>query len=124
MKTFPWARAILALLLISCIAAAYLWFGKTTKVVANVYQNGLCIHSVDLSQVEESYTIRIEGKTTNTIAVEPGRIRVQAATCPDHICVDQGWISDGLIPIVCLPNSLTIQIEATPRLEGIDVIAR
>ena len=124
MKPYPWTRAIIALLLLSCFGAAFLWFGKTDKTIANVYHQGICIHSVDLSKVSESYSMLVDGVVANTIAVEAGRIRVQEATCPDRICVQQGWISDGLIPIVCLPNSLTIQIEAAPRQEGIDAIAR
>ena len=47
----------------------------------------------------------------NVISVEPGRIRISDANCPDHVCVDTGWISDGVIPIVCLPHQLVIRIE-------------
>ena len=44
-------------------------------------------------------------------ALLSGRIRVESADCPDQVCVDQGWISDGTVPVVCLPNRLVIQIE-------------
>ena len=47
---------------------------------------------------------------SNTILVEQGRIRVIEANCPDQVCVDQGWISNGTVPIVCLPHKLMIQI--------------
>ena len=43
--------------------------------------------------------------------VEGGRVRVSQADCPDQVCVNQGWISDGTVPIVCLPNQLIVQIE-------------
>ena len=42
--------------------------------------------------------------------MEPGRIRVSAADCPDQVCVEQGYISDGTVPIVCLPHGLVIEI--------------
>ena len=47
----------------------------------------------------------------NTVVVEGGRVRVSQADCPDQVCVNQGWISDGTVPIVCLPNQLIVQIE-------------
>ena len=47
---------------------------------------------------------------TNTVQVEPGRIRVSAADCPDQVCVHQGWISTGVVPIVCLPHQIVIEI--------------
>ena len=42
--------------------------------------------------------------------MEQGRIRVSQADCPDQVCVDQGWIADGTVPIVCLPHKLVIEI--------------
>jgi len=38
-------------------------------------------------------------------------VRVAQADCPDQVCVHQGWIADGRVPIVCLPNQLIVQIE-------------
>ena len=57
-----------------------------------------------------TFTVEFQGRT-NTITAQPGRIRVESADCPDQVCVDQGWISDGTVPVVCLPNRLVIQIE-------------
>lgn len=42
--------------------------------------------------------------------VEPGRIRIVSATCPDQVCVRQGWISDSTVPVVCLPNQVIVEI--------------
>ena len=62
--------------------------------------------------MDKPFFFTVEGPAglTNTILVEPGRIRVSEADCPDQICVHQGFISDGTTPIVCLPNKLIIQI--------------
>ena len=48
---------------------------------------------------------------TNRIVVEPGRICVSEANCPDGICISQGWLSDQDVPIVCLPHRLIIKIK-------------
>ena len=47
---------------------------------------------------------------SNTILVEQGRIRVIEANCPDQVCVRQGAISGGYVPIACVPHGLVIDI--------------
>ena len=45
------------------------------------------------------------------------------ASCPDKICVDRGWIDNGVIPIVCLPNKLTIEIRGgVDKADQIDAV--
>ncbi len=86
---------------------------KVSNAVANIYQNGTLIRSIDLEAVEESYTFQIEGENGayNTVLVEPGYISITDASCPDKVCISQGKISDGVLPITCLPNGIVIQIE-------------
>ena len=31
------------------------------------------------------------------------------AECPDQTCVHMGWLDSGAMPIVCLPNHLSIE---------------
>ena len=42
--------------------------------------------------------------------MDQGRIRIAEADCPDQVCVNQGWISNGTVPIICLPHRLMIEI--------------
>ncbi|MCL2588623.1 MAG: NusG domain II-containing protein [Oscillospiraceae bacterium] len=80
--------------------------------VATVYRDGIVLDTIDLDRVEEPYNITIlrDDGGENVILVEPGQISVYAATCRDQICVNQGPISDGTRPIVCLPHRIVIQI--------------
>ena len=80
---------------------------------ARVFVDGTCIREIDLhgEGLPLSFTVMGADGGSNTIQVEEGRIRVSEADCPDQICVRQGWISDGTVPIVCLPHRLTIQID-------------
>ena len=39
-----------------------------------------------------------------------------AADCPDGVCVAQGAISSGGVPIICMPHHLSVRIEG----DGID----
>lgn len=111
-KTTKVILALLVLAAAASTAAIFLGKGKTDRPVARITLSGELIQEIDLEEVTVPYSFTVEGKggLTNTILVEHGRIRVSQADCPDQICVDQGFISDGTVPIVCLPNQLIIQI--------------
>ena len=109
------AKLILAaLVLLAAGSAALLLLRPAGEAhpTARITLDGELVREIDLTEITQSWSFTVEGKTglTNTILVEPGRIRVSEADCPDQICVHQGFISDGTTPIVCLPNKLIIQI--------------
>jgi len=37
-----------------------------------------------------------------------GRARVSESSCPNKVCVDQGWVDHGAI--VCLPNGILVRV--------------
>ena len=116
-KTKVWVT-IFGTALVLC--AGWMLSPKQSKAVANVYHNSECIHSVDLSQVHEPYELPVEDENgSNIIRVEPGRICMVTADCPDQTCVHMGW-STGDSVIVCLPHRLVIQFEGvdTDALAG------
>ena len=120
-----WVVSIGVFFLLSIAASFFVQYGSVGGSVVSIYQNGTCIDRVDLSKVTEGYTIDVSGVVTNIIAIEPGRVCVMEATCADRFCVRQGWISNSVIPIVCLPNALVIQLEGGPsNAEEIDAISR
>ena len=102
--------AAAALLSVGAILLLGRWSGGGH--MARIYQDGVLIREIDLDSLSAplTFTVEFQGRT-NTITAQPGRIRVESADCPDQVCVDQGWISDGTVPVVCLPNRLVIQIE-------------
>ena len=86
-----------------------------------ILQDGKILYTLDLAQAEDqTFTVTYGGRT-NEIEIRDHQIRVKAADCPDQICVHQGWIETGVTPIVCLPNSLSIQITDAPD-PGVDSI--
>ena len=85
--------------------------------IAVITVDGVEYDRIDLSKVTESYDIDIGTQYGhNTVHVEPGRISVTEADCPDGICVAQGAIDKGGVPIVCMPHRLVVKIEGS----GID----
>jgi len=106
---------VLLLLLAAAVAGAAAWLllrdRGTGNPVARVTRDGAVLEEIDLAAVDEPYTLVFEdGSGSNTVQVERGRVRVLEADCPDQICVKQGWISDGTVPIVCLPHKFMVEI--------------
>ena len=106
---------VILLLLLAAVAgsAAYILLcdsGSGARF-ARVTRDGVLLEEIDLDKVDAPYSFTLEdGSGTNTVLVEPGRICISEADCPDQICVKQGYISDGTVPIVCLPHKLIIEI--------------
>lgn len=109
-----WVRLFVIVFLISCIATAAIFLYGDSGSVVSIYQNGTLIESIRLDTVTIPYhfTVRSENGGYNEILVEPGRICVSDASCPDHVCMNSGWLSNSTVPIVCLPNELVIQLES------------
>ena len=108
------AKVILFLLLAAVAASAAVLLlrgGTADGRVARITRDGVLLEEIDLDKVAEPYSFTLEDESgTNTVRVERGRIRVSQADCPDRVCVNRGWISDGTMPIVCLPHKLIIEI--------------
>lgn len=120
-----WVTVVTLLLVISCAGAWAVYHFHGTGNVAYIYQNGELLERINLDAVTSPYEFKIESKSGgyNTVLVEPGRVCISDASCPDHVCMNTGWISDGIIPIVCLPNELVIQIN-NGNNDHIDVSAQ
>ncbi len=124
-KTRTWVAGILFLLLLSAGAALLLQSGGTPGMVANIYQDGVCVRSVDLSTVADAETYTVESSLgTNVIRVEPGKICVLEADCSDQVCVRAGWLADSAAPIVCLPHRLVIRLEPSAASGQIDAVSQ
>lgn len=112
-RTKVWIICFLAVLALCALLCVLFFLHPAKGSVANVYVDGVCVASVDLSAVEEPYEWKVtDGQGGyNLLRVEPGRICVLDADCPDHVCMRRGWLSDGNEPIVCLPHRLVIRLE-------------
>lgn len=115
--------SVLAVILIASIATVlYMQNASTTGNYAYIYQNDKLIKTIDLSQVTESYQLTIENENggKNVIEIRPGSIGVVEASCPDHLCMNMGFISNSLMPVTCLPNHLVIRVDSKKNSTGID----
>ncbi|MCI8331250.1 MAG: NusG domain II-containing protein [Clostridiales bacterium] len=126
-KTRTWVILFCIFLLLCTGLGLFVFKGKANGAMANIYQNGECIYSIDLSAVKEEYELTVSGDGGyNVIHIKPGAICIADADCPDGICIQEGWLTDGIAPIVCLPHKLVIQIEnsAAAADEEIDAVSK
>lgn len=107
------AAAVLIFITVTSFAVIAIRNNMTmTNKTARIYQNGELIREIALDDISEpiEFDISDDDGHTNTIRAEQGRICMLRADCPDKVCVEQGWIDNGVLPIVCLPNKVTIEI--------------
>lgn len=100
--------------------------GGSGHAVATIARDGAVVDTIDLDAVDEAYRLRLDDERgMNVVAVEPGRIRVVEADCPDEVCVRTGWIDGPATPIACVPHGLTITVEREGGApDGLDAVAR
>ena len=118
-------NAIIFLLLLLILTAVCIGFillsgSRSGQITAEIYQNGTLIETINLSALEEPRTFTITGENgaSNVVEARPGSIGILTASCPDKLCVKQGFIHDSLLPITCLPNRLVIQVRTDGQSDG------
>ena len=97
--------AVLLVIAILCgiriYAVSHSSTGNGQALYADIYQSGELLETIRLDTVADEYTFEVPGtnNASNTVCVRPGSIAIISATCPDQICVHQGFISTSLLPI-------------------------
>jgi hypothetical protein len=77
------------------------------KVLVSV--DGVEKYTFDLDKDIEFEIEGYEGGT-NHLVIKDGEAYLTEASCPDHICVYMGKISDVGQSIICLPNRVVVEI--------------
>jgi len=111
------AAKLILLALALVVAASGAWIvlsgGGSGPRVAVISYDGQDLHRIELDDLIEPKTFHISGPNgeENLVRVERGRVLMDSANCPDQTCVKQGVITDGTVPIVCLPHKVIVRIE-------------
>ncbi|MDO5136653.1 MAG: NusG domain II-containing protein [Eubacteriales bacterium] len=125
-KTKYWLL-LLGLILGACLGyMLFLYSSKREGMRADIYQDGVLVSSVSLSQVTGTKTLTIQCEEgTNVIQYRQGQIRMLRSDCPGQFCVKAGWSSHSAEPIVCPPHKLVVQVvEEDQEGDGIDAISQ
>ena len=114
------------ILIWSCVAVFLMGIAGSIVVLIlphgtqiEIMQNGTVLYTFNLTEAQDQVLeIEYDGRI-NTVQIENGRIRMLEAECPDKTCVHMGWLNAGSMPIVCLPNHLSIQFTDTEDMDAL-----
>ena len=106
------ALIVVLMLGVGAVTSYFVINKKINNKTACIYQNGELLYNIKLYNVDKPYTLKIESENGgyNIVEVRHNEIGITEATCPDKICVHMGFISNGTVPVTCLPNKLIIVV--------------
>jgi len=93
-----------------------------------ILKEGDLFAEVNMLTLTGSQTIVVEGGVDardrsigrlNVIEIEHGRIRMVKSDCPLQMCVLRSWVSDGGMPVVCLPNRVVVTFEGGTGVDAV-----
>ncbi len=121
LKTRTWIIIIAAAAVVLAALTAVTLNLKRDSAVVEVVQDGTVIRQIDLNAVAREYSFDVFWRDggVNTVTVRPGRICVSHADCPDLVCVNRGWLSTEVTPIVCMPHRLVIRAAGATELDAV-----
>lgn len=118
-KIFIGIVVVLAILsYVPLLVSDYINIGKTKEAVVS-YKNDE-IMRINLF-VDGVYTV--EGTLGAVdVEVQDEAVRVEKENSPYHLCSIQGWVSQPNRPIICLPNNIVVEIQASESNEDVDTV--
>ena len=113
--------------IVATIITTNIVFAKSKLDECNVqifYRNTL-VKEVKMSDVngEIKYVLKkdvydgLNGDMVILIDEEKG-VCISEVVCPNHLCVNMGWIKEQGIPVVCLPNNVYVMITSTSSVDN------
>ena len=107
-------KIILAALILAVLGSgAWILFGQKDAADPHVIieVDGEVYADYDMDEVKGIIPISTESGGENRLWVQEDLVYMESANCPDQTCVKQGAITDGTVPIVCLPHKVIVRIE-------------
>ncbi len=102
---------IIAVLLAAAMIALPRFFGSD-KLTAEIYSDGRLEKTIDLSEVESEYTVKLDTEPMVEITVDKGEIYFSHAECRDKLCVKSGKLTSGGETAACLPARVVISVKS------------
>ena len=113
-KTSKFDLILISLILLLSIAGI-IYFNRarfqrsTGKYTVMIYQQDKLLASVPL---DKNNCLDILDKRMQ-VEIKDNRARMDRSDCPQHICVNTGWIQYSGQTIVCVPNKIIVEIKST-----------
>ncbi len=127
MKQLKFGDMIMIALILLAAISLFIYYQYTNstssaeQVIIEV--DGEVIKTFDLPQNElVQYKVQIDEDDYNLVEIVGNRVRLKEATCPDQVCVKEGWISKAGEALICLPHKLVVKISGElVEDDGVDV---
>lgn len=116
------SAVLLSAALVGIVASFYAAGDQRGEKIAEIKVAGQVVKTMVLRPGYREEFILRQGDEVNVIEADNGRIRIREASCPDHLCVQQGWASLPNQQLVCLPFRVAVKITTTDS--DLDDIAR
>lgn len=103
--------------------ASILWFRRERLSQLSQSKLALIYHRHNLLEkvgLEKNKIINLlNGKMQ--LEIKAGKIRVLNSDCPQHICMNMGWIKYSGQTIACVPNQVLIEVKSSgsPLLDAV-----
>jgi hypothetical protein len=114
--------ALLGALAAVCVVALVVQHSlRQGGVQVQISQGGEVVATYPLSE-DRTLEFTSESGGTNTVVISGGQVAVTQASCPDQVCVRHGPTTQTADPIVCLPNTLVVEVtggEETQIIDGV-----
>lgn len=108
---------VVTIILISLMLFAFS-FGESENLRAEIYVNGEKVHSIDLSQVTESYNL-----TENycELLVEKDGVSFSFSNCADQLCVKRGKLKRKGDTMACVPEKVVVilKVDGKEKIDGV-----
>ncbi|MBR4767236.1 MAG: NusG domain II-containing protein [Clostridia bacterium] len=108
-----------AIIIVLCSAAIMITRFSGDGLKAQITVDGVVIESVDLNDVENTYTIVTDTSPETEITVEKGAIYFSRSECENQYCVGSGRLSSKGATAVCLPAKVVISVTADKSVDAV-----
>ena len=109
---------IVSLIVISLMMFV-LSFGNNESSVAEIYVDGEKVHSINLSDVDESYTIT---EDYCQLLIEKDGVSFVFSDCVDKLCIKRGKLKNQGDTMACVPEKVVVVLRSDGK-EKIDGVA-
>lgn len=108
---------IIFLLIMTSVVGVIIFFTKHEGKQVVVSVDGVV---TDIYSIEDDGTYEIQGYDggRNILVIADGVAYMSEASCPDHLCMGMGRISNVGQSIICLPNRVIIEIRDEKTVES------
>lgn len=115
-KSRPYFRIpdllIVALVILSTFLGFFMLGSKiknTTPEYAYIRVNAKITDTINLTNVEESYTVSVEGNLPVTLEISHEGVRFIHSECNDKLCIHSGLLTSGE-SAACLPAGVSVSV--------------